>query len=134
MMPLSRGPPLRGFPREECTMGDAALPEYVNGLPNLCGAEPLVARAAAGGAPVFLPESRIDFSRVRAGFAIALHMHQPLIPAGSVGSDGRTAEVISNLRHMAEHPEVPDAHNWSAFLNCYKRMGEFVPRLVAEGK
>ena len=114
-------------------MGEIALPEYVDGLPNLCGAEPLIARAARASAPAFLPDSPIDFPRVRAGFAIALHMHQPLIPAGGAG-DPRTAEVISNLRHMAEHPEVPDAHNWSAFLNCYKRMGDLLPQLVAEGK
>ena len=35
---------------------------------------------------------------------------------------------------MFEHPEVPDAHNASVFLWCYKRMGEFIPQLVDEGK
>jgi hypothetical protein len=114
-------------------MSETALPEYVDGVPNLSGAQSLIARATAAGSPAFLPDSRIDFGRIRAGFAIALHMHQPLIPAGA-GVDAHSAEVISNLRHMAEHPEVPDAHNWSAFLNCYKRMGEFIPQLVAEGK
>jgi len=114
-------------------MSDTALPEYVDGLRNLSGAESLIARATAAESPAFLPDSRIDFGRVRAGFAIALHMHQPLIPAGA-GVDAHSAEVVSNLRHMAEHPEVPDAHNWAAFLNCYKRMGEFIPQLVAEGK
>jgi hypothetical protein len=113
-------------------MSDTALPEYVDGLPNLCGSETLLAGITAGGAPAVVTDSRLDFSRIRAGFAIALHMHQPLIPAG--GGDPRTADVISNLRHMAEHPEVPDAHNWSAFLNCYRRMGDLLPELVREGK
>src|SRR4051794_8350924 len=132
MMPLSR----RARPARHAggTMAETPLPEYVDELPNLCGSEALIQRTTSAGAPAFLRESPIDFSRVQAGFTIALHMHQPLIPAGGGGSDARTAEVISNLRHMAEHPEVPDAHNWSAFLNCYKRMGEFIPELVREGK
>ncbi|HSI37075.1 MAG TPA: hypothetical protein VK986_26040 [Tepidisphaeraceae bacterium] len=58
-------------------------------------------------------------------------MHQPLIPAG--GPDLATAAVVSNLRHMIENPGLPDAHNAGAFLDCYGRMGEIVPRLVGEG-
>lgn len=81
---------------------------------------------------VFLPDSGIDFERVGGAFAIALHMHQPLIPAG--GGDLRSASIISNLRFMAEHPEVPDAHNAPVFRACYKRMGEFIPQLVSEGR
>ena len=80
-------------------------PESAHGLPHLSGSEPLVAEATAGTAPVFLPGGRIDFGQARSAFAIALHMHQPLIPAG--GGDLRTAAVISNLRFMTEHPEVP---------------------------
>ena len=63
---------------------------------------------------------------------IALHMHQPLIPAG--GAKIETAEVISNLQDMFNNPGVGDNHNASVFRWCYKRMGEFVPELVAEGK
>lgn len=107
------------------------LDEYIDGVPNVCGFEAAIDDAAASGGPAYLADSGIDFSRVRSAFAIALHMHQPLVPAG--GCDLRTAPLISNLRHMAEHPEVPDAHNWSAFLNCYRRMGEYVPQLVGEG-
>src|SRR6185437_6108647 len=70
--------------------------------------------------------------KARSAFAIALHMHQPLIPAG--GGELHTAAVISNLRFMFEHPEVQDAHNAPVFLWCYKRMGEFIPQLVREGK
>ncbi|OQX10628.1 MAG: glycosyl hydrolase family 57 [Desulfobulbaceae bacterium A2] len=110
------------------------LPEYVDGLPYICGAEDVIERTMAGasGQAVFLPDSHVDFSRIKSAFANALHMHQPLIPAG--GGDLRTAEVIGNLQHMMDNPGVGDNHNASVFLWCYKRMGEFIPQLVGEGK
>jgi len=110
------------------------LPETIDGLPNISGAEKEVegAIAAAAGSPVFLADSRIDFGRIKSAFATALHMHQPLIPAG--GGDVRTAEVIGNLQHMFENQGVGDNHNASVFQWCYKRMGEFIPQLVGEGK
>jgi hypothetical protein len=108
------------------------LPEYVDGLPNICGAEEPVAAATTNTRPVYLPESGIDFARIKSAFAIALHMHQPLILAGT--GDLRTAEVISNLKYMMDNPHIGDNHNASVFHWCYKRMGEFVPQLVQEGK
>ena len=110
------------------------LPEYIDGLPNISGYENEIARtiADAQGRPVFLPESRIDFGRIKSAFASALHMHQPLIPAG--GSDLRSAGIISNLQHMMENPGIGDNHNASVFNWCYKRMGEFIPQLASEGK
>ena len=117
---------------EETTMSD--LPEYVGSLPNLCGAEAQIASAvgARRGQPVFLPESGIDFGNAKSAFAVALHMHQPLIPAG--GGNLSTAEIISNLKHMMDNPGIGDNHNASVFHWCYKRMGEFIPQLVDEGK
>jgi hypothetical protein len=106
-------------------------PNSNDALPNLCGSENLIARAMASKSPVFLPEIGIDFRSIRSAFAIALHMHQPLIPAG--GGDLQTAAVIGNLQFMMEHPEVPDAHNWSVFRSCYGRMGDFIPELVNQG-
>ncbi len=110
------------------------LPEYVDGLPNLCGSEGEIERAVAEGLekPVFLEQSRMDFGRIKSAHANALHMHQPLIPAG--GGDLRTAEVIGNLQHMMENPGIGDNHNAPVFLWCYKRMGEFIPQLASEGK
>ncbi len=110
------------------------LPEYVDGLPNICGAEAEIDRAiaAAQDKPVFLPESRIDFGRIKSAFANALHMHQPLIPAG--GGDLGTADVIGNLQHMFNNQGIGDNHNAGVFQWCYKRMGEFIPQLVDEGK
>ncbi len=109
------------------------MPEYVDDLPNLCGSEALVERAIANarGDAVFLAGSRIDFSRVRSACAIALHMHQPLVPAG--GEDLHSAALIGNLQFMAEHPGVGDNHNAAVFRRCYARMGDFVPELVAQG-
>lgn len=108
------------------------LSEYVGGLPNICGSEDLIAEATARRGPLYLPESGIDFGQIGSAFSIALHMHQPLIPAG--GSDLHTAAVISNLRYMMENPQIGDNHNASVFHWCYKRMGEFIPQLVDEGK
>jgi len=112
----------------------APLPEYIDGLPNICGREDEVERviAEAKGRAVFLPDSGIDFARLRSAFACALHMHQPLIPAG--GGDLQTAGIISNLQYMMENQGVGDNHNAPAFHWCYKRMGEFIPQLVREGK
>ena len=108
------------------------LPEYLDGLPNICGSEDLVNQAAARSGPIYLSESGIDFGRIRSAFSIALHMHQPLIPAG--GGDLRTAAIISNLKCMMDNQGIGDNHNAPAFHWCYKRMGEFIPQLVHEGK
>jgi hypothetical protein len=110
------------------------LPEYIEGLPNLSGSETVVQDSVrrAKDRPVYLPESRIDFGRINSAVAIALHMHQPLIPAG--GANLQTADIISNLKYMMDNPGIGDNHNASVFHWCYKRMGEFIPQLVAEGR
>jgi len=111
-----------------------ALPEYIDEVPNVSGAEADVARAVAAGRDktLFADQGRIDFAGARAACAIALHMHQPLIPAG--GDDLQTAAIISNLQHMMEHQDIGDNHNAPVFHWCYKRIGEFIPQLVSEGK
>ncbi|MGH7813652.1 MAG: glycosyl hydrolase family 57 [Candidatus Binataceae bacterium] len=110
------------------------LPEYIDGLPNLCGSESAVDDAIRErrGRNVFLGDSRIDFGRIKSAAAIALHMHQPLIPAG--GGELHTAAIIGNLKYMMDHPDLGDNHNASVFHWCYKRMGEFIPQLIDEGK
>jgi len=108
------------------------LPEYVDDLPNICGQEDLIRAALARSEPRPSSDSRIDLARIHSAFAIALHMHQPLIPAG--GDDLRTARIISNLQHMLEHPNVADHHNAPVFRWCYRRMGEFIPQLVRAGR
>ena len=61
------------------------LPEYIDGIPNICGSEEIIETAIKDSQdkPVYLPESTIDFSNIKSTCAIALHMHQPLIPAGT---------------------------------------------------
>jgi hypothetical protein len=102
-------------------MSPHTLSEYIEGLPNISGSEDLVAQAMARSGPFYLPQSGIDFGRIRSAFAIALHMHQPLIPAG--GGDLHTAPVISNLKSMMDNPGIGDNHNAPVFVWCYKRMG-----------
>jgi hypothetical protein len=105
------------------------IDEYVDGLPTLSGAEPVVAATVEAGrrVPVYPPrELPMD-----SAFAIALHMHQPLIPAA--GPDLRTAGIVGNLQWMMEHQDIGDNHNAPTFLWCYRRMAEFVPQLLAEG-
>jgi len=108
------------------------IPEYVDGYPNLSGSEQVILEAARKQDPVFLNESRVDFSSIKSAFAIALHMQQPLIPAG--GGDLQSAEIISNLKHMMDNQQIGDNHNAPVFQWCYKRIGEFIPQLVDEGK
>jgi hypothetical protein len=109
------------------------LPEYIDDVPNICGSEAMIAAALEEGKQIhLLPDSGIDFGRLRSACAIALHMQQPLIPAG--GDDLRTAALISNLQYMMEHQGIGDNHNAPVFQWCYKRMGEFLPQLFDEGK
>ncbi|MBW8038815.1 MAG: glycosyl hydrolase family 57 [Planctomycetes bacterium] len=110
----------------------SSIPEYIDNLPNICGSEKLVAEAMSSSGPIYLSDSNIDFANIHSAFATALHMHQPLIPAG--GGDLHTALVISNLKDMMDHPDVGDNHNAPVFHWCYQRIGRFVPQLVREGK
>lgn len=86
------------------------IPSEIGDRPAICGFEDEVAKAMAPSGPIYLPQSDIDFGRIKSSSAVALHMHQPMIPAGG------------------------DNHNATVFHQCYKRMGEFIPKLVAEGK
>ncbi|MDP2981072.1 MAG: glycosyl hydrolase family 57 [Candidatus Omnitrophota bacterium] len=69
---------------------------------------------------------------IKSSFGVALHMHQPIIPAG--GDDIRTARLISNLQYMMEHQNTGDNHNAPVFLNCYSRIADFVRELAGQGK
>ncbi|MGB5547380.1 MAG: hypothetical protein WBM74_12480, partial [Polyangiales bacterium] len=107
------------------------IPEFIGDLPNICGEEQRLAQARMG-EPVPPSESDVDFAGARSCVAVALHMHQPLIPAG--GAELSTAKLIGNLQHMVENPGIGDNHNAEPFARCYKRMGELIPQLIEEGK
>src|ERR1700688_4405831 len=108
------------------------LTEDIDGLPSLCGQEPLISAAIKAGRqrPVFT--NGLDLASVTSTFAVALHMHQPLIPAA--GDDLRSAGIISNLAWMMAHPDLADSHNAPVFVWCYRRMGEFIAQLLSEGR
>jgi hypothetical protein len=110
------------------------MPEYVDSVPNISGAEDQVAEVVAQGRGKDLYRSRggAAVGAVRAACAIALHQHQPLIPAG--GGELHTAAMISNLQYMMENQGIGDNHNAPVFVWCYKRIGEFVPQLMGEGQ
>ncbi|WP_293348815.1 MULTISPECIES: glycosyl hydrolase family 57 [unclassified Microcoleus] len=103
------------------------LEELRSGLPNICGSEAEISAATNSNEPVFLPKTNLRLENIQAGFACALHMHQPTIPAGANG------ELICNLQNMFENPNQGDNHNAGVFAWCYSRMGEFIPQLIAEG-
>src|ERR1700753_1494536 len=94
-------------------------------LPALAGRESEIEATLRGRPDRVYRDSPIDFARIRGACAIALHMHQPLIPAG--GPELRTAALISNLQYMMENPAIGDNHNASVFRWCYERMSQFIP-------
>ncbi len=110
------------------------LEEYSNDIPNISGSEKLIEKVIndSRDKPVFLHEGGINFDQVKSACAIALHMQQPLIPAG--GHELQTAGIISNLKFMMDNQHIHDYHNASQFHWCYKRMGEYIPQLIHDGK
>ena len=71
--------------------------------------------------------STIKLENLRSGFACALHMHQPTVPAGA--NNG----LISHLQYMLDHPNEGDNHNAEPFAHCYRRLAELLPDLINEG-
>ena len=104
-----------------------SLEVLTNGLPNISGWESKIAEVVNRDRPVFLDHSNINLAQVSAGFACALHMHQPTVPAGANG------ELIGNLQQMFNNPHDGDNHNAEVFAWCYARMGDWIPELVANG-
>lgn len=104
-----------------------SLAETIDGLPNISGWENEVAAVVQPNQPIFLPTTNIRLEEVKAAFAIALHMHQPTVPAGVDGA------LISNLQYMFEHPHEGDNHNADPFSYCYSRIADFIPELVSQG-
>jgi hypothetical protein len=103
------------------------LAELVDGLPNISGWEAEVSEVVNHNQPVFLPQTNLRLEKITATFAIALHMHQPTVPAGENGA------LIGHLQYMEEHQGEGDNHNAGPFAYCYSRMGDFIPELVAKG-
>ncbi len=98
-----------------------------NALPPIAGFEAEILALVQESGPVVLPNTTLNLEQVRSGFACALHMHQPTIPAGANG------ELISHLQYMFEHPGEGDNHNAEPFAQCYKRLADIIPQLIREG-
>jgi len=100
------------------------LYQIVKVPPRICGDDRSVDLIMNHTDPVY--QSNLDWQKIQSGFACALHMHQPTIPV-----DG---ELINHLQYMFANPHQGDNHNAETFAWCYARMGEFIPKLVQEGK
>ncbi|MEX1316741.1 MAG: glycosyl hydrolase family 57 [Synechococcaceae cyanobacterium] len=96
-------------------------------LPPIAGNEAELLALVQQPGPVALPGTNLRLEQIRSGFACALHMHQPTVPAGANG------ELISHLQYMFEHPGEGDNHNAEAFARCYRRLADILPQLIAEG-
>jgi hypothetical protein len=105
----------------------AVAQRNTTGLPSISGYEKEISQIVNHNNPVFLPRTNLSLDNIKSGFACALHMHQPTIPAGHNG------ELICNLQHMFEHQGEGDNHNAGVFAWCYSRMGDFIPDLVGQG-
>jgi len=110
----------------------AAMPDIVDGLPNISGREADILKCSSRNKDIYAPISNIKFSNLQSSFGFALHMHQPTIPAA--GGDLATAGLICNLQHMMDNQHIGDNHNAPVFLNCYSRIADFVRDMVSNGK
>ena len=108
-------------------MGFASPLPTLKDCPAISGREPELLQQVNQASDHWNESSNIKFDQLKAGYACALHMHQPTIPAGSEG------ELISHLQHMFNHPGEGDNHNAEPFAQCYKRLADIIPNLVKEG-
>ncbi len=103
------------------------IPEIIDGLPNISGWEKDIIAVANHHQPVFLSNTNLRLENLKSTFAIALHFHQPTIPAGHNG------ELISNLQQMFNSNSDEQKYNAGIFAWCYSRIGDFIPELVNNG-
>ncbi|MCK5581781.1 MAG: glycosyl hydrolase family 57 [Candidatus Omnitrophica bacterium] len=106
--------------------------DIINGIPQITGQEKSLAGIQRSPEEfLYARYSSNNYPHVQSSFGIALHMHQPTIPASC--DDIPSADLISNLQHMMEHPDIGDNHNASVFLQCYTRMSDIVREMVDHG-
>ena len=99
----------------------------LNGLPPIAGREAEILAVVQRPGPMAAPGSTLSLEGLESAFACALHMHQPTIPAAADGG------LISHLQYMQEHPNEGDNHNAEPFAQCYRRLVDILPGLIAEG-
>jgi hypothetical protein len=108
-----------------------SIPEIMDGLPNISGWEDPVHQVTQRGGPVFRDRTPMQLDKIQAAFAVALHMHQPLILGNH---DLRTAPMIGNLQFMMENQHIHGNHDAPAFAQCYNRIADFIRELVDAGR
>ena len=96
-------------------------------LPPIAGRDAELQQARQGNPSFWRDRSNLNLADIRSGFACALHMHQPTIPAGAEGA------LISHLQYMFDHPGEGDNHNAEPFAQCYRRMADLIPQLINDG-
>ena len=96
-------------------------------LPPICGNEFAINKSVNKEKINSQLKNKSKLKNINSGFACALHMHQPTIPAGDNG------ELISHLQYMFEHTSEGDNHNAEPFAQCYKRLAEIIPSLIKDG-
>jgi hypothetical protein len=105
----------------------------IKDFPPICGSEEKVKASTSGDrGKLYAPISDLNLDSVQSAFGIALHMHQPTIPASS--DNISSADLIGNLQYMMENQHIGDNHNAPVFLWCYSRMSDFVRELCDQGK
>lgn len=108
-----------------------AIPDIIEGLPNISGWEDTIAETIRRRDPAFLRRTPVRLDRLQSAFGVALHMHQPLILGdGDLGH----APMIGNLQYMMEHQQVHGNHDAPVFAWCYTRIADFVRELVGAGR
>ncbi|KZR85890.1 glycosyl hydrolase family 57 [Synechococcus sp. MIT S9504] len=95
--------------------------------PAICGREQELRTLMQKSSRNWPSSTECNLQDLKSGFACALHMHQPTVPAGPNGA------LISHLQYMLEHPDEGDNHNAEPFAQCYRRMADLIPELIQEG-
>jgi hypothetical protein len=107
------------------------IPEVIEGLPNISGWEDEVHRVTSKQRPIYPGRTPLRLEKMQSGFALALHMHQPLmIQDGDLG----TAPIIGNLQYMMERQHVHDMHDAPVFAQCYSRIADFIREHADAGR
>src|SRR5437867_11901995 len=75
------------------------IPEIINGVPNISGWEDWMQQTTARGGKVSLRRTPMRLERIQSAFAVALHMHQPII---LYNHDLWTAPMVNILQYMME--------------------------------
>lgn len=107
------------------------MSDWINDLPVICGNETEIAKLLPDQKSGLISNQNIVMDQVQSCFGLALHMHQPTIPAAT--DDLPTAGFISNLQYMLEHQDIGDNHNAPVFLQCYSRISDLVRDLADQG-